>query len=136
MILDDIAAYLTAQSTRLTVGVNLTKGYMPATPNTCTTLYETGGLAPIHTFSTAGAVRALEQPGLMIHCRSTDYQTARNTIEDCYTILDGVGNTTAFSTAGVWYASIDAVQAPFDLGQDANDRHLLSVNFTIRKTTG
>jgi len=136
VILDDVATYLAANSTRLTVGVNLTKGYMPATPSTITTLFETGGQSPIHTFSTGGVVRAFEQPGIMIHSRSTDYQTARTTIEAAYTILDSVGNRTLPTSSGTWYGSIDAVQAPFDIGQDANDRHLLSVNFAVRKTTG
>lgn len=135
MILDDVASYLAAQSTRLTVGVNLTKGYMPPAPATVVTIFETGGLAPLHTMSTAGTVRALEQPGLMIHARSTDYQTARILIGDAYRILDNVGNRNLPTTSGTWYGSIDASQAPFDIGQDANERHMLSVNFIVRKAT-
>ncbi len=136
MILDDVATYLATNSTRLTVGVNLTKGYMPATPATVTTIFETGGLPPVNQFSTGGNFRIFEQPGLMVHSRSTDYQTARLVAEDVFTILDGVANEGIPTSTGVHYAGIDAVQSPFDLGQDSNDRHLLSVNFNVIKTTG
>ena len=136
MILDDVATYLASNSTRLTVGVNLTKGYMPSTPATCTTIFETGGFSPINNFSTGGNYRMYEQPGLMIHTRSTDYQTGRLIMEDVFTVVDGVANTGLPTTTGTRYAGIDAVQSPFDIGQDSNDRHLMSVNFNVIKSTG
>ena len=133
MILDDVATYLATNSTRLTVGVNLTKGHMPDSPSTVTTIYETGGFAPIHNFTTGSGTRMYEQPSLMIHSRSTDYQTARLVLEDVFTILDGFNNA---DLSGVRYAGIDAVQSPFDIGTDSNDRHKLSVNFNVIKSTG
>ena len=133
MILDDVATYLATNSTRLTVGVNLTKGHMPDSPSTVTTIYETGGFAPIHHFTTGSGTRMYEQPSLMIHTRSTDYQTARLILEDVFTILDGFNNA---DLSGVRYAGIDAVQSPFDIGTDSNDRHKLSVNFNVIKSTG
>lgn len=136
MLLDDIATYLTANSTRLTVGVNLTKGYMPATPATVTTLFETQGLPPIHVFSTGTGTRLYEQPGLMVHSRSTDYQTMRNTLQEVFVLLDGYANTGLPTSTGTHYAAINADQSPFDIGQDANDWHLGSVNFAVVKTTG
>jgi len=136
MILDDVATYLETNSTRLTIGVNLTKAFMPDNPNTCTTLYETGGFGPINQFSTGGGSRVYEQPGLMVHSRSTDYQTVRLIMEDVYTVLDGVGNTTLPTATGVSYGSIDATQSPFLINRDSNDRFVMSVNFDIRKSTG
>jgi hypothetical protein len=136
MILDDIATYLQTNSTRLTVGVNLTKGHMPDSPSTVTTLYEITGFSSVFAFSTGSGTRVYEQPSLMIHSRSTDYQTARLILEDVFTILDGVNNRGLPTTTGVRYAGIDAVQPPFDIGTDSNDRHKLSVNFNVIKTTG
>ena len=55
MILDELASYLTDQSTAFTKGTNLTLGFMPdaaPAPDTIATLYETGGLAPTYSFST------------------------------------------------------------------------------------
>lgn len=136
MILDDVATYLEANSTRLTIGVNLTKGFMPENPSTVTTMFETGGVSPLHYFSTSTGTRGYERPGLMIHSRSTSYETARSIIEDVYTILDGTANTNLPTSTGVRYVSIDAVQSPFLIGRDSNDRFLLSVNFIVTKTTG
>ncbi len=136
MLLDDVATYLETNSTRLTVGINLTKGHMPDSPSTVTTIYESGGLPAIHSFSTSGAVRSFEQPGIQVLTRSTDYQTARAVAEDVYTILDSVGNTLLPTATGIWYGSIDAAHSPADTGVDGNERHKISNNFTVRKTTG
>ena len=135
MLLDDVATYLAANSTRLTVGTNLTKAFMPDTPSTCTTLYETGGLFPLHYFSTS-QTRGYERPGLQVLSRSTDYQTARTVLEDVFTLLDGLANTTLPTTSGIAYVMVDAVQSPFLVDRDQNDRFRLAVNFTITKATG
>ena len=136
MLLNAVAEYLETNSTRLTVGVNLTKAFMPDTPNTVTTLLESGGLFPLHAFTTGGATRFYERPGLQVLSRSTDYETVRAVMEDVFTILDGVANTEFPTSTGVRYAAIDAVQSPIHLGRDKNDRFEMSVNFTVMKTTG
>ena len=136
MILDDVATYLATNSTRLTVGVNLTKSFMPDNPDTVTTLFETGGFGPLNTFTTGGGARVYEQPGLMIHSRSTDYQTVRLVMEDVFTILDGIGNTTLPTATGIRYGSVDAVQSPFLINRDQNDRFVMSINFDVMKSTG
>ena len=136
MILDDVATYLAANSTRLTVGVNLTKAYMPDTPDTCTTVFETGGYVPIHFLTTGTQTRMYESPSIMVHSRSTDYQTVRTVIDDVFTVLDGVNNRGLPTTTGTHYVSIDAVQSPFLVTRDQNDRFVMSVNFDVTKTTG
>lgn len=136
MILDDIATYLAANSTRLSVGVNLTKTFMPENPSTVTTIFETGGLFPLHYFTTSTGTRSYERPSLMIHSRSTSYETARDTIEDVFTILDGTHDTNLPTGTGTHYLTVDAIQSPFPVGRDSNDRHILSVNFNVTKTTG
>lgn len=136
MLLDDIATYLAAQSTRLTVGTNLTKGFMPEQAGTVTTIYETGGFEALHYMTTSTGTRSYERPGLMIHTRSTGYADGRLTIEDVFTILDGVHDTTLPTATGTPYVSITAVQSPFLTGRDSNDRYVFSVNFDVTKTTG
>ena len=136
MILDDIATYLAANSTRLTVGVNLTKSFMPDTPDTCTTVFETGGFVPVHYMSTGTQTRTFESPSIMVHSRSTDYQTVRSVIDDVFTILDGVRDTNLPTSTGTYYQQIGAVQSPFLVTRDQNDRFVLSVNFDVTKTTG
>lgn len=136
MLLDDTATYLAANTTRLTVGVNLTKAFMPDDPNTVTSLYETGGVFPLHFFTTSTGTRGYEQPGLQAVSRSTSYQTARTVIEDVFTILDNVAGTNLPTATGPYYVTIDAVQSPFLIDRDQNERFRVGVNFTITKTTG
>ena len=143
MLLDDVTTYLDAQSTALkklagTTG-NLSKAFMgdaAPTPDTIVTLYETGGTDPIHVFTTGGQTRWYEQPTLQALSRSTSYQTARDNAEVVFTKLDGLANTLLPTATGVFYLSIDAIQSPFSIGRDANNRHLVSVNFSIVKATG
>lgn len=137
MILDEIVAYLAAQSTDFTrlagSGGNLSAGIMPdasPAPDTIATVYETGGLPVVHTFSTDGVNREFEQPRIQIVTRSTDYQTARNLADTAFKLLDGLSDTTL---SGTHYMDISAVQSPFSIGRDGNERHLVSVNFDVRK---
>jgi len=137
MILDDVAQYLSTNITALTLGTNLTKGYMPDSPDTCTTVFETGGYRPTHYFTTGTQTRAYENPGIMVHARSTDQVTARGLAESVFTKLDGITNRALPTTTGTHhYVSIDAVQSPFLVGRDKNDRFVFSVNFDVTKTTG
>jgi len=133
VMLDDVATYLEANSTRFNRS-NLTRSFMPDSPSTVTTLYDTGGAAPIHFFST-GATRAYEQPSLMVHSRSTDYQTVRANIRAVWAILDSVSNQTLPTATGTHYVDVSANQSPFALTRDANDRFVMSVNFSVVKST-
>ena len=135
MILDDIAIYLEGNST-LVLGVDLTLAFMPENPNTVTTIYETGGSGPLNAFSTGGGTRFYEQPGIQIITRSTSYETARNIQETVFTVLDGVNNQVVPSTGTVHYGSIDAVQSPFPIGRDKNNRFKVGVNFDVLKVSG
>lgn len=140
-MLDDVATYLAAQSTALTVlsgsAGNLAKAisldHTPA-PDTLVSLYETGGFAPAHAFTTAstGSVLVFEQPSLQCISRSSRYATARTNAQTVFDTLDGYAGSLPTAT-GVRYLSIAADQSPFSIGRDKNDRFLVSVNFTVRK---
>lgn len=147
MLLDDTADYLAANSTAFTIlsGTqgNLAKqrslDHTPA-PDALTVLHETAGLSPIHTFSTStGSVtRDHERPGLQVLARSpsTDPQAGRDNAETVYTLLDGLAGVVLSTGSGVTYRSIDAVQSPFFLQRDSNDRDIYAVNFNVEKSTG
>ena len=47
-----------------------------------------------------------------------------------YDLLDGLANTTM---SGTRYLEFVAVQAPFQLGRDDNQRHMWSLNFNVKK---
>lgn len=135
-ILTEVATYLAANSTLAVGGVTGTLQITQMTDdmaNTVVALYETGGSATVKAFSTgAGAARVYEQPGLQALSRSTSYATARASAGIVYDLLDGISNTTM---TGVTYLSVDAVQPPFAIGRDDNERHLISVNFQVKKAT-
>lgn len=132
MLLDEIAKLLQDNSIA-TVDTDLFKGAAPATPHTCTTLYETPGIAPTFCMSTAPV---FEQAGLQVISRSTNYKTARNKAESIYRRFIGTGNATLKPTStatGTKYLNIEAVQTPFYLGIDDNKRHMVSCNYLVWK---
>lgn len=144
-LLDDIAAYLAAQSTAFTLlsgtGGNLGKQMAwdsTRAPDTLTVLYEQPGIANAYTFSTStGNARvAFERPGLQILSRSSDYSTARSRAETAYTILDGLAGRNLPTATGTRYLEISAVQAPFFSGRDENDRFIVSTNYLAWKAIG
>lgn len=141
MLLDDVATYIDTNSTALSVGAtgNLLKAQLldsiPA--DTCVALYEQSGTVTSQSFSTGstGAAVEFENPNLQVISRSTSYTTARTNAQTIFTLLDGLSATLPTAT-GTNYLSIDALQSPFSIGKDRNERWLVSVNFAIRKVIG
>ena len=135
LLLDEVARHLQDDSVG-TIGVNIFKSYSPNAPNTTLTVYETGGFRPQDTFGSTCEV-AWENPSIQIVSRSTDYETARRTAENAYRSLISVTNETlkaSSSDAGSFYLRIWAVQSPFRLGVDENERNLVACNFDVMKT--
>lgn len=134
-ILDDVAAYIEANTTGWTVGgttgnLNLEQ-MLDTQPDTTVTLYEQPGLPTAYAFSTGAQVdRVYERPNIQALSRSTSPTVARNNVDRIYDLLDGLANTTM---SGTRYLEFVAVQAPFQLGRDDNQRHLWSVNFNVKK---
>jgi hypothetical protein len=140
-LLDEVATFLDAQSTALkllsgTTG-NLAKTVLldrtPA-PDTMLTLYETGGSAPNWVFGSTSP--AYETASLQVISRSSNYATARSRAYLCYRLLGGIHNQylpTSTYTSKCWYLDCNPDQPPFSIGPDQQGRHLVSVNFTVRK---
>ena len=139
-LLDDIATYLDAQSTAFTLlagtAGNLAKTALldrtPA-PDTMTSIYETGGSAPQWVFGSTAP--AIETAGLQLLSRSTSYATAHSRAFTAYRLLGGVKNRRLPTTASTncLYLDVNPDQPPFSIGPDQQGRHLVSVNFTVRK---
>jgi hypothetical protein len=107
-------------------------------PNTLTVLYETAGVSNDYTFSSAtgGANVEIERPSFQILSRSSAYQTARSRAETAYQIFDGLAGRTLPTATGTRYLEITAVQAPFSIGRDDNERWLVSTNYNVWKAVG
>lgn len=127
--LDDVATFV-ASAASLTIGTTLFKGTMPATPETCTAIYEYSGLPPDHVFGSTAI--ACEYPRLQIVCRGPkdDYQTPRATAETIYRALAAARNQTLTSTR---YQHLSPLQSPFLMGRDANARILVGFNVDCAK---
>ncbi|MHC5112316.1 MAG: minor capsid protein [Planctomycetota bacterium] len=143
MLLNDVATWLDAQSTAFTLlagtAGNLVKAHMqdsPPAPDTLVGLFETAGTSPVHVFTTSSQTRNYEQTGLQVLVRSSSYQTARNLAETAYTLLDGLAGTNLPTATGPSYLSVAAIQNPFSIGRDDNERYVMSCNFDVWKTTG
>lgn len=130
-ILDDLAAYI-ATAGHGTVGTNLFKGHLPAQPDAAIALYEYQGEANVNVFGGAAAIN--ERPRVQVRVRGAlmDYPTARTKIQSIYRLLDAVEEE---DLSGTRYNRIAALQAPFSLGVDANDRPEFACNFSVVKRT-
>lgn len=124
-MLEDIGAYLVAHSFG-TAGTNLFYGDMPETPDVCIALFEYAGEPPEDTHDSKG----IDNPGLQVRVRGTSYATARATVLSIQDHLHTLHNTAL--TAGR-YLLIRAVQSPFSLGRDSQNRIEIVQNFIVTK---
>lgn len=115
-----------------TVGTTIFKGILPDTPDACVALIETGGMESGHTMSGGAGSASIERPTVEVIARGApgDYATPRTKAKDAFNALDGITNTTLSS---VRYFSVRAIQSPFLIGRDANDRVLIGFNLQIEK---
>lgn len=130
MLLPDISDFLTTGSIGLTTGTNLWLGKLPEAPAIGAALYETGGTSAIHAFSTGPGNAVVERPRVQVVVRHTDYATGRQMMHNIWKRLDGAGDFTVNSTRYLW---ISAVQSPFFLKFDQNNRVLFGCNFDVSK---
>ena len=135
MILDEIAKLITDNTTTRVAGTSLFTAFNhPNVQDTATFIYETQGVGPTRVFGSSAP--AFENPGIQIIDRSSDYDTARNSAELIYKILQGQANVTllpAAGTTGTLYLTLEPQQSPFSIGQDDNDRSQISCNYLISK---
>ncbi len=141
-IADDVAAFLVAQSTAFTLlsGTSGDLGKMVMldhahVDDTFASIYETGGAGSEYAFSTSTgtADTVFERPSFQLLSRSTVYTTARSRAQTAYTLLDGLADRNLPTATGTRYLQITAVQPPFFLQRDDNERYIVSVNFDAWK---
>lgn len=120
MMLEEVKAFLNVN----TVAVVLAT--MPDEPDDRVCLYEYGGPAP--EFSHNG--QSWENLRLQVVSRSKDYLNARTKAQQVYDLLNGQAN---LDIGGAQYLWIAALQSPFALGQDENNRHRVVINFELAR---
>jgi len=130
-MLTDIGAYLNSASIStqdLTLGTNLILGRLPESPDTCVGLIQTAGVAPTDTFGSS--FPPLETQGLQTLVRASAYATAEALAVDVFKSLTAVDNQTLTSTL---YLKVEALQSPFALERDAQERLIMSCNYNVIK---
>ena len=130
-LLDDLGTYLAAQVPSLTVGTNLYLGRMPDDPDTCVALYEYSGDDPVSVMGSDG-MPPVEQPRVQVAVRAAGYSTAHDLAYTCWTSLEAVLNETLTATR---YHRVSAIQSPFPMMRDAQDRVVFAQNYQVIKET-
>lgn len=133
MVLDDLADILSSGglgSVGTTTDFSIYKSITPASPDKVISLHETGGVAPFRKMhSTAGDVVA-ERPRVQVVVRSMLYSTGRQKVNDAWKALEGLPERTVNGTRYLYAA---AVQSPFPIGRDENNRVLFAFNLDVVK---
>ena len=132
MVLEDLGVYLEGLALA-TVGTDLILGHVPPSPSLCCALLEYGGDQPLRNQSEGAAgsgAQSGERPRIQLLCRSETYTGGRSLIQSIWQALDGVVNQTI---NGTFYVRMAAIQSPFLVELDDNNRYLFSANFNVTK---
>lgn len=126
-MLEDIAGYVQTEG-HGTAATDLFISWRPDAPDLVTTLYEYMG-EPRHVMNREGSPPVVV-PRLQVIVRGTarDYLTARAKIDAIYKSLHEIVDMTLGTN---YYASVIAIDTPFQMGRDENQRHLLACNFSV-----
>ena len=125
-MVEDVGAYLDAQSTRWAAGTSLFYNYLPDTPNRAGSIIETGGVAPARAFGSTGP--SWEQGRIHMVCRATSSATARADADAAWALLEGIQNQTLTSNV---FLRVSAVQSVFLLERDAQGRPVFAANYDV-----
>ena len=130
MILDDFADCLTSAGHGVT-GTDLFKSMMPSRPDAVISVTHYGGLEPVRGMA-ASAGKALAQiDRVQVIVRNPRYEDAAKLAQDVWFTLDGASR----AINGVQYRWISALQSPFFLGRDENNRTLVACNYECVRDT-
>lgn len=129
--LDEVAAFLASEGLG-TVGTDLFSTEMPATPNACGCVYESGGSAP--DMPLGSSTPRFENPTVQVVFRGApdDYTGPRVKAQSAFDAMIGISADQVLS--GTKYLQVLALQQPFPLGgKDGNKRWKIVCNFLIQK---
>ena len=131
---DALIAWLAAAGLG-TAGTTLFGSLSVAIPNGAgpvTHLIEYGGATPDETQTDDGT--AIDRPRVQVTVHATSYSAADTQAQACHRALARVVNRTAAD--GMRYLRVAPIQAPFELGLDANGRAVVAFNLECWKSVG
>ena len=133
MLSDDIGDYLSSGgigTVGSTASWGIYLGKQPDFPDKCVTVYEYGGAFSLHAMSSGPGRAVAERPRVQVVVRSNSYSTGRTKANEVFRLLDGLRERTI---NGVTYKWAAAIQSPFLMRRDENDRALIAANYEIWK---
>jgi hypothetical protein len=131
-VCDDLAAHVEGLAI-VTRGTDMFLGRLPTEPSECCALVEYSGDPPLRNQSEGAArsgAQSGERPRVQLLCRATDYDTGRSLIQSIWQALDGIVNQTV---NGTFYVRVSAINSPFFLMRDDNERWIFAANFSVTK---
>ena len=130
MLLDDLSAYLATASFAYPVQ----KGQLLEIPDSVLALRETGGFPAQFVMGPTGnaSQAVVDEPTLQVVTRSKDYLTAMTICRTAYDLLNGLRDITVNN---VLYHLVRALQPPFFLMRDDNQRYLCAFNLHVTRRT-
>lgn len=132
-LLDDLGAYLDVQTVGtadLILGSNLFLSNLPDSPDTCVTIYHTGGTNLGETFGDGKPL--MEEATVQVVARADSFSTAEALARDIYGLLAALIQE---SINGVLYHRVAPRQAPFPLERDDQNRMLFVCNYDVTRAT-
>ncbi len=127
MLLPELGTYLQTAGIG-TLGTDLFLGLLPPTPDNCVVIAEYGGMAPEHNQGTL--TLRYEFPRVQVLVRNTSYATGMLKARD---IMGDMAAAADSTMSGVVYHSVDALQSPFFLQRDDNNRWVFACNYQVFK---
>lgn len=124
-LLDNLAQYLVDEGICTKKGKDVFIGVLPEKQDNAVKLLQTGGLSPDHYLP-------IEQPTVQVTVRNTAFPAGLDKAKAIYDALHRLGDDAVLETGGVDVMTCFAIQEPFHLGQDENQRHLFVVNFVFK----
>ena len=111
----------------LVFATNLFIGREPATPDNCVIVFDIPGESPLLNLDGSGDYY---YPGVQVRVRDNDYLTGWDLIHNILVLLHGIHNEV---WNGTTYELIEAVDDPFLLDWDENNRARFIVDFKIQR---
>jgi hypothetical protein len=139
MVADDLSDYLTSQGHGAnttdtgTAPISIFSNFSPTTPDQVVMVYETGGLSTVHAMASGPGQAVQERPAVQIRCRAQTQTSARTLADDVFNSLDGFRTRTINGTR---YNYMEAIQSPFILDRDDEEREVFAFNVRIMKDLG
>jgi len=133
VLLDDIGDYLSSQgigTVGSTASWGIYLGRRPDYPDKAVSVHEYGGAGSLHAMSSGPGRAVAERPRVQVVVRTNSYSTGRTKANEVFRLMDGLRERTI---NGVTYKWTAAIQSPFLMGRDENDRALIACNYEVWK---